>query len=165
MSPTDPRTQAGSRQQGRRRGRGVPAAPPDSTSQSVAVPVTEAPRASPADATAVINGKAIDSAKVGIVGLEIMVEFTFPNRQRPQVPIQCLRTGEGGEFHLPCERVSVPEGATAACLTFSKRHKQDDGRVVVLKGAEMVEVPLRATYTLRDRVYETVGCAIHGTVS
>jgi hypothetical protein len=60
--------------------------------------------------------------------------------------------------------VSVPEGATAACLTFSKRHKQDDGRVVVLKGAEMVEVPLRATYTLRDRVYETVGCAIHGTV-
>jgi hypothetical protein len=159
MSPTDPTTPAAAEPGP------APAGPqPAAAANPGAEPAAPQPAASAASGN-VLNGRAVDSAGNGISGLEILVEFSAPHHGRLAPPL-CLPTvgeeKEAGAFQLTREQ--VPKEATSACLTFPKRHTLGDHRVVVLKGAEMVEVPLRGSYTLRDRVYETVGCAIHGTV-
>jgi hypothetical protein len=109
-----------------------------------------------------ISGKAVDSAGKGIDGLEIHVHFIDSQQRRMEGRYDPLKTDVGGEFQLT--QKNIPPGAKTACLTYPKRHTLPDSRAVALRGPELVEVPLRTSYRLRDRVYETVGCAIQGSI-
>lgn len=111
---------------------------------------------------AAIHGRALDQGGQGIEGLEIRAEIVdttlAATNGRRRVFLREVYTDCAGEFVL-----SVPLGSHV-CLQFPRDKELSDGRTIVLRRGEVVELEACSAHIELKRVYDTAGYPIGGLV-
>jgi hypothetical protein len=107
-----------------------------------------------------ISGRIVDGAGHAIPNVKIEVELIG---HQGTIESSDVSTANDGCFEYCPDKGKMPP-AVAACLIFPKSLPPKDGRALVLRRGDRVEVPLCGTTRLADRVYETSGCQIHGAI-